>query len=140
MRIRLTGNPVDGSQRAQDTHGPDGRQADVVSVQRVLQHSAGRGGDWREGGKESRHGVTGILIMGLTLPKPRRSAGNPAGRHVSGTRRLLTTNQRGARLSGPADAIVIPRSSHCHTYIRTHTHSHTPSKHISGRARARTHA
>lgn len=47
MRIRLTGNPVDGSQRAQDAHGPDGRQADVVSVQRVLQHSARGGG--REG-------------------------------------------------------------------------------------------
>lgn len=92
MRIRLTGNPVDGSQRAQDAHGPDGRQADVVSVQRVLQHSAGKGRGLEEG-KESRHGVTGILIMGLTLPKPRRSAGNPAGRHVSGTRRLLTTNQ-----------------------------------------------
>lgn len=50
MRIKLTGNPVDGSQRAQDAHGPDGRQADVVSVQRVLQHSVGRGEAGGEGG------------------------------------------------------------------------------------------
>lgn len=42
MRMKLTGNAVDGSQRAQDAHRPDGRQADVVSVQRVLQHPAGR--------------------------------------------------------------------------------------------------
>lgn len=53
MRIRLTGNPVDGSQRAQDAHGPDGRQADIVSVQRVLQHS-------REGRKRRKAAMVSL--------------------------------------------------------------------------------
>lgn len=41
----LTGHTVDGAKGPQHTHGPDGREAHVVPVQRVLHHAGGGGGD-----------------------------------------------------------------------------------------------
>lgn len=39
----LTGDPVDGAEGPQHTHRSDGREAHVVSVQRVLHHAGGAG-------------------------------------------------------------------------------------------------
>lgn len=44
----LTGDPVDGTEGPQHTHRSDGREAHIVSVQRVLHH-AGEAGMLREG-------------------------------------------------------------------------------------------
>ena len=44
----LTGHTVDGAERPQHAHRPDGREAHVVSIQRVLHH-AGGGGEWAQG-------------------------------------------------------------------------------------------
>lgn len=41
--MTLTGDPVDGTEGPQHTHCADGREAHVVSVQRVLHHAGGVG-------------------------------------------------------------------------------------------------
>lgn len=45
---QLTGHTVDGFEGPQDAHGADGRQVDVLKVQRVLDHPAEKGGRVRD--------------------------------------------------------------------------------------------
>lgn len=86
----LTGHPVNGPERSQHTDCSDSREADVLQVQRILQHPAGRG---PEGGP-----------LSLRPPgRQKRSVRNPAARALGRPGSSLSCTQ-GPKISVWAEA------------------------------------